>query len=303
MINLIIHLALFLIFPPFLLGVINKTKALFAGRKGAPFFQTYYDIFKLLRKGMVISSTTTWIFGAAPLITLSAVLTAGTLMPLGSSPALFSFTGDFLLFAYLFGLARFFTTTAALDTGSAFEGMGASREVTFAALTEPALFFAFLVLVKLSGSLTLTGMLSSNFDSLIYPGSTAPLVMVSIGLFIVFLTENSRIPVDDPNTHLELTMIHEVMILDHSGPLLGIIEYASSLKLFLLGSILLNIIIPAYTHSLWLNWFIFTMAMIGLSVIVGILESSIARLKMPRVPSLLIAAVLLCGSAFILLLR
>lgn len=303
MINIVVHLAFFLIFPPLLLGVINKTKALFAGRKGAPFFQAYYDIFKLLHKGMVISKTTTWIFQAAPLITLAAVLTAGTMMPMGNSPSLFSFTGDFLLFAYLFGLARFFTTSAALDTGSAFEGMGASREVTFAALTEPALFFAFLVLAKRSGSLTLSGMLMNNSDSLIHTGSTASLVMVSIGLFIVFLTENSRIPVDDPNTHLELTMIHEVMVLDHSGPLLGIIEYASSLKLFLLGSIILNIIIPAYTNFIWLNWIIFAMGMISLAVIVGILESSIARLKMPHIPSLLITAVLLCGSAFILLLR
>ena len=303
MMEILIHLALFLIFPPFLSGVINKTKALFAGRVGAPFFQPYYDLFKLMRKGMVISSTTTWVFRAGPLITLSAILAAGTMLPLGNTPGLVSFSGDFLLFSYLLALARFFTTSAALDTGSAFEGMGASREVTFAVFTEPALFFAFLVLAKLSGSLSLTGMLNSRYDSFFYPGSTAPLVMISLGLFIVFLAENSRIPVDDPTTHLELTMIHEVMVLDHSGPLFGIIEYASALKLFLLGSILLNIVTPAYTDYKWMNWLVFTVGMIGLAILTGFVESMFARLRMPRVPSFLIASVLLCGFAFILLVR
>lgn len=303
MIDFSIHLVLLLVFPPLLLGIINKTKARFAGRVGAPFFQLYFDIFKLLRKGMVLSTTTSWVFVAAPLITLCCVLTAGLLIPMANEPAIISFTGDFLLFAYLFGLARFLTTSAAMDTGSAFEGMGSSREVTFAALTEPAMFFAFLVLVKLSGSLSLSGMLHAGSASEYPAGSVAPLVMIVLGLFIVFLAENSRIPVDDPNTHLELTMIHEAMILDHSGPLLGIIEYASSLKMFVLASLLVNIMIPDYSGVQWLDWLLFAGGIVGVSVAVGVIESVIGRLRMPRVPSLLIAAILICGSSFIMLLR
>lgn len=303
MIDLIIHVALLLVFPPLLLGVINKTKALFAGRVGAPFLQPYFDIIKLLGKGMVVSTTTTWIFRAAPLVTLASVIAAGLLVPLGSAPPLVAFTGDFLLFSYLFGLARFFTTSAALDTGSAFEGMGAAREVTFAALTEPATFFAFLVLARLTGSLSLGGMLGAVGTAGYAAGSVAPLVMIAIGLFIVLLAENSRIPVDDPNTHLELTMIHEVMVLDHSGPLLGVIEYASSMKFFILGSVLLDVMMPESTRGQWAQWLIYLGGMLGLSFIVGTVESIMGRLRMIHVPILLIAAILVCGSAFIMVVR
>jgi formate hydrogenlyase subunit 4 len=303
MTDTILHLALLILAPPFLFGVINKTKTFFAGRTGAPLLQPYYDIVKLLRKGMVLSGTTTWIFRAAPIITLSAVALAGLLVPFGNAPSPLSFVGDFILFAYLFGLARFFTAGAALDTGSAFEGMGSAREVTFAVLAEPALFFAFLALSRLSGSLSLAGMLHSGEASTYAAGSVAPLVMLAIGLFIVFLAENSRIPVDDPTTHLELTMIHEVMVLDHSGPLFGLIEYASAMKLFVLGSVLANVAIPAYPGPGWLDWLVFSASMLALAVLVGVVESVMARLRMSRVPALLIAAVLLCGAAFIMLLR
>ena len=152
-ITILVHLPLLLLMPPLLLGVINKTKALIAGRVGPPLLQPYYDLIRLMRKGMVFSTTTTWVFRAAPLVTLTATLLAGLLLPLGRFGAPIHFTGDLILFAYLFGLARFFTTTAALDTGTSFEGMGAAREVTFACFSEPALFLAFLVLAKLSGSL------------------------------------------------------------------------------------------------------------------------------------------------------
>ncbi len=301
--NIIVHLGLLLLLPPLLMGLANKTKAFFAGRVGAPLFQPYYDIGKLLRKGLVFSDTSSWIFRVAPLVTLATVFLAGLLIPMGSAPALVSFSGDFVLFAYLLGLARFLTTSAALDTGSAFEGMGAARELSFASLTEPALFFAFLVLTKLSGALSLDRMLQAGFASGFPVGNAAPLVMISLGFFIVFLAENSRIPIDDPTTHLELTMIHEVMALDHSGPLFGIIEYAAAMKLFVLGSILISIVIPWHSGLLWLDWSVFVAGVMLLSVIVGVVESIMARLRMIRVPALLISAILLCASAFVILLR
>jgi formate hydrogenlyase subunit 4 len=297
-----IHVILLLIMPPLLLGVINKTKAWFGGRVGPPLLQPYYDLIKLMQKGLVLSRTTTWVFWAGPVVTLATVVLAGLLVPIGRFGAPIAFTGDLILFAYLFGLARFFTTTAALDTGSSFEGMGAAREVTFACFSEPALFFAFLVLVKISGSLTLTGTLTGPAGG--FPATVAaPLVLIAIGLFLVLLAETCRIPVDDPNTHLELTMIHEVMVLDHSGPLLGVILYAAALKLFILGTVLLHVVAPFQTGVWWLDCLLFVLEMLGLAIVIGVVESVMARLRMRHVPYLLIAAMLSCGFGFLLLVR
>ena len=302
MIDTLIHVAILLLVPPFLFGVITKIKAWFAGRTGPSLLQPYYDIAKLLRKGLVLSTTTTWIFRAGPVVTLAAVLLAGLLIPDGPFRAPIAFTGDLILFAYLFGLARFFTTAAALDTGSAFEGMGSAREVTFACLSEPALFFAFLVLAKISGALSLTPMLHGPSHA--YTADVAaPLALISIGLFIVMLAETCRIPVDDPNTHLELTMVHEAMVLDHSGPLFGVILYASSLKLLVLGTLLLHVLAPIYTGNRWLDWPLYLFELVGLAAIVGIVESVMARLQMRHVPYLLVGALLFCGFGFILLIR
>ena len=302
MLDTLIHVAVLLLVPPFLFGVITKIKACFAGRIGPSLLQPYYDIAKLLQKGLVLSTTTTWVFRAGPIVTLATVLLAGLLIPAGPFDAPISFTGDLILFAYLFGLARFFTTAAALDTGSAFEGMGSAREVTFACLSEPALFFAFLVLAKISGSLSLTPMLHSPAHTF-SANVAAPLALISIGLFIVMLAETCRIPVDDPNTHLELTMIHEAMVLDHSGPLFGIILYASSLKLLVLGTLLLHVLAPVYTGNHWIDWPLYVFELVGLASIVGIVESVMARLQMRHVPYLLVGALLFCGFGFILLIR
>jgi len=227
---------------------------------------------------------------------------AGLLMPIGPFDAPVRFAGDLVLFAYLFGLARFFTTAAALDTGSSFEGMGAAREVTFACLSEPALFFALLLLSKMSGSLVLSDMLHSPLHvrwAVLGP----PLVLVAVGLFVIVLAENCRIPVDDPNTHLELTMIHEVMVLDHSGPLLGIILYGAAVKLFVLGAFLLHIIAPFQTGRVWLDWILFAGELLCLSVTIGVVESIMARLQMRHVPTLLVASILFCAFGFFLLVR
>lgn len=298
----LIHVLLLLVMPPLLAGVINKTKAWFGGRVGPPLLQSYYDLIKLARKSMVLSTTTTWVFRAGPAVTLAAVLMAGLLMPMGAFDAPIRFTGDLIFFAYLLGLARFFTTTAALDTGSAFEGMGAAREVTFASLSEPAVFFALLVLARLSGSLSLTGMLHGPVGGF-SAATAAPLILVAIGLFVVLLAENCRIPVDDPNTHLELTMIHEVMVLDHSGPLLGVILYAAALKLFIFGALLLHVIAPFQTGLAWVDWPLFCVEMLGLAMLIGVVESVTARLLMRRVPYLLTGALLFCGFGFLLLVR
>lgn len=302
MIDTVLHVIVLLLLPPLLLGVITKTKAWFAGRVGAPVLQPYYDLAKLMRRGLVLSTTTTWMFRAGPIVTLATVLLAGLLIPIGGADAPVAFAGDLILFAYLFGLARFFTTSAALDTGSAFEGMGSAREVTFACLSEPALFFALMVLAKISGSISLTSMLHAPASTL-SAGVAAPLVLIGIGLFIVLLAETCRIPVDDPTTHLELTMIHEAMVLDHSGPLFSVILYASAVKLFVLGTVLLHVIVPFEFGRAWLDWPLYVVEILGLAALIGVVESIMARLQMRHVPYLLVGAMLFCGFGFILLIR
>jgi len=298
-----VHVLLLLAMPPFLLGVINRTKAWFAGRTGPPLLQPYHDLIRLLRKDMVFSTTTTWVFRAAPVVTLSAVLLAGLIVPFGSFNAPIRFTGDLILFAYLFGLARFFTTTAALDTGSPFEGMGAAREVTFACLSEPALFLGFLVLARISRSISLTPMLLGPLHAPLAGLAIASVALVAAGLFVVLLAENCRIPVDDPNTHLELTMIHEVMVLDHSGPLFGVILYGAAMKLFILSAVVLHVIAPFQTGVAAFDWLLFVAEMTGIAVAIGVVESVMARLQLRHVPTLLVAASLLCGFGFLLMLR
>jgi len=302
-VTVVIHILLLLLMPPILPGIINKTKAMFAGRVGPPLLQPYYDLMRLMQKGMVFSGTTTWIFRAGPLVTLAAVVVAGLMVPLGGFNAPIHFTGDLILFAYLFALARFFTTSAALDTGSAFEGMGAARDVTFACFSEPALFLAFLMLAKFSGSLSLTPMLNAPLSSHLLGPSVAAIVLVAAGLFIVLLAENSRLPIDDPNTHLELTMIHEVMVLDHSGPLLGLVLYGAAMKLFVLCALVLHVMAPYQTHLAAVDWALFIGQMLGIAVAVGVVESTMARLQLRHVPTLLVAASLLCGFGFLLMLR
>jgi formate hydrogenlyase subunit 4 len=301
-IHLLVHIGLLLVLPPLLFGVIGKTKALFAGRVGPPWLQAYYDLAKLLQKGSVFSTTTTWIFRAGPVVALTTALLAGMLVPLGNHRPPVSFTGDLILFAYLFALGRFFTASAALDTGSSFEGMGAAREVAFSCLAEPALFFGFLVLVKLSGSLSLATMLGGPVPT-DWGVAGASLVLVAASLFIVLLVENSRMPFDDPNTHLELTMIHEVMVLDHSGPALGLIHYGAALKLFVMGALLLRIVSPFGSGSPWTDWGLFVLGMVALAALIGVVESVIARFRLAFVPTFLVAACLLSAFGIILLLR
>jgi formate hydrogenlyase subunit 4 len=300
--NVAVHLVLVLLLPPLLLGVINKTKAAFAGRVGPPWLQSYYDLLKLFRKQTVLSRTTTWVFLAGPVVGLVTTLLAAMIVPLGGHAAPLSFDGDFVLVAYALGLGRFFTVAAALDTGSAFEGMGGAREATFACLAEPALFFAMLVLARASHSLSLSGMLGPTVVTT-WLGAGAALAAVLLAVFVVLLAENCRIPFDDPNTHLELTMIHEVMVLDHGGPPFGLILYGASMKLFVFSALVLGMAAPLGALDPWLAWGGFVVGMLAVAIAVGVVESMMARLRMPQVPNLLVAACLLAAFGAVLLVR
>jgi formate hydrogenlyase subunit 4 len=191
-----------LVMAPLLLGLIAKTKALFAGRVGPPVLQPYYDIARLFRKSSVFSQDTTWVFRAGPIVGLVSTLCAAMLVPIGPHPAALSFSGDLFFFAYVLALGRFFTVSAALDTGSPFEGMGGAREALYACLAEPALVLALLVPAVGTRSLSLSSMLGGALAEP-WTRTPAPLVLIIVSMFIVLLVENCRIPFDDPNTHLE----------------------------------------------------------------------------------------------------
>jgi len=289
-----------LLFAPLLAGLINRTKAFFAGRTGQSVFQQYRDIFKLLRKSAVYSVTTTEVFRIAPAAVTACMLFAAMLMPFADAPALLTFDGDIIVFAYLLATARFFTMTAALDTGSSFEGMGASREAWISALAEPAFFIAAAALVKMSGALSLTGVFSGlHVED--WLTNTPSVFMTAAAVFIILLAENARIPFDDPNTHLELTMVHEVMVLDNSGPDLGLITYSASLKLWIFCAFLVQIMIPAAAlTSPFEAATVFTAAMAATAILVGTVESCMARLRLTRIPQLLIGAIAMAAVAFIM---
>jgi formate hydrogenlyase subunit 4 len=297
----ILHILVLVCLPPLLMGVINRTKACMAGRTGAPFLQPYYELYRLWNKGSVFSTTTTWVFLAGPVVGVSAILLAGLIVPLGHPVTPLSFTGDVILFAYLLGLARFFTMSAALDTGSAFEGMGAAREATFGCMAEPVMFFGLLVLAKVTENLEFRYLLGGSLISEWTVGG-ASMLLVLVSWFILLLVENCRIPFDDPNTHLELTMIHEVMVLDHSGPAFGIILYAAALKLFIFSAMVVRLIIPLQTGFSIIDWVLFIAAVLGLAVVVGFVESIMARLRMVVIPNLLLTAGVLSAFGLVLLL-
>ncbi|MEW6411236.1 MAG: NADH-quinone oxidoreductase subunit H [Candidatus Zixiibacteriota bacterium] len=295
-----VHIALALVAAPLLPGVINRTKAILAGRRGQPLLQGYYDLLKLLRKGSVFSRTTTWIFRVGPALNLAVIAAGLLLVPFAGCKAVLAFDGDFILLAYMLGLGRFFTVIAALDTGSSFEGMGASREVTFSMLAEPILFVGLFALSRLSNTVSLSGIL---YSSGVTGWSIGAPVLVSGALFVLYLAENARIPVDDPATHLELTMIHEVMVLDHSGPDFAYISYGAALKLWLLGMLVVGVFSPNLEQaSLWFREGYALVGMAILPVVVGIVESSMARLRLVRVPQLLVGAGALAMLAVILVM-
>jgi formate hydrogenlyase subunit 4 len=290
-----------LLVAPLLPGVAAKTKAFLTGRRGTPVLQLYWDLYKLLGKGAIYSTTTTWLFRLAPVVVVTTALLAACVVPLDGRHALVSFTGDLVAFASLLGLGRFMLVLAGLDTGSSFEGMGASREVTFSSFAEPALFLCFAGLTLATGDLSLTGMLGSPLVAA-WPAAAPSLVMIGVSLFLVLLAETSRVPVDDPATHLELTMIHEVIVLDHSGPDFALILYGSALKLALFGALLVGVLVPRARLPGPAAIGLLVLGLVVVALLVGVVESIMARLRLSRVPQFLIAGSVLASLGVILLL-
>ncbi len=286
LLDMVLRLTAWLLLAPLLPGIINKVKAWVAGRRGPPVLQLYYDLARLWKKGVVLSTLASPGFVAAPAVAWVAIVGAALLLPLGPAGAGVSFRGDVLLLIYLLALARFCTVWAALETGSAFEGMGSVREVSYAVLTEAAILAAVLSLCVHNGGLSLVSILA--------PSAGAGAALLAAGLFIVLLAENCRVPFDDPNTHLELTMIHEAMILDHSGPPLAAILHGASVKLLLFSVLLVQAVLPIGEFGTLAAGGVLAGGVLATTVGVGLVESLLARFAFKQVPFLLTLAFLLC---------
>ena len=297
----IVNFLLALILAPVLFGIINKVKAFFAGRKGPRIMQTWYDIIKLLKKGSVYSTSSTWIFKLAPLGTLAAVLTAMLFLPLGFASSPLGFQGDALLFLYMLGVGRMLTVLGALDTASSFEGMGAARELQFSVISEGTVILLLAFLAVQSGSCQLSEMLCGR--GVDFWDKAAPSMVLSVcALYVVLLTECCRVPVDDPETHLELTMIHEAMILDNSGPDLAVIHYGAGLKLWIFSAILTAMAVPAGLLASWWGTLVMLGGGVFIAVAVGVTESMMARYRFLKVPQMLMGGFCIEFGALALLL-
>ena len=278
-------------------GLINRVKSLWAGRRGPPILQLAFDLLRLLRKRPVRSTVATSVFRLGPFVVLATTLASSLVVPLFGSEAPLGFRFDFVWFAYVWGLGRVALVLGALDTGSAFEGMGASREMTYSALVEPALFLVagtlFVATREASFGRALTHYPGDWLGLFVWGGSVA-------GLLVVVLVESARMPVDDPQTHLELTMIHEVMILDHSGPELAALQAGSALKLTIGLAVVATLLNPwSGQQHVALAAVANIAIMLLLAVVVGTLESLIARLRLNAIPNLILAG--LAGATVALL--
>ena len=292
-----------LLLAPLYAGLIIKVKAFFGGRKGSPLLIHYYTLLKLLRKGSVYSRSTTAIFKLGPMVSLAAAVVVLMFLPIGGQRPLFAFSGDVILLLYLLGLGRFFTIAAAMDTASPFEGMGAAREAFFPILCEATLFMVLILFYVLSGELSLEAHFAGNRPLALWQAAGAPLLFVVIALFIVLLTENARVPVDDPTTHLELTMIHEVMVLDHSGPDFALIETGSFFKLFFYSALIARLICPFDPGHPVLEAGLFFLVLALVYAAVGVTESVMARYRMDKVPQFVLTSFALAFFATIITLE
>ncbi|MEI7661050.1 MAG: NADH-quinone oxidoreductase subunit H [Bacteroidota bacterium] len=299
-------------------GIILRVKSIASGRKGPGILQPWKNILLLLRKGSVFSTTTSYIFRLAPVIYLSTIICAILLLPFPGMPSMFGFEGDFVLFAYLLALGKFFFILGALDTGSSFEGMGANREALYSMLAEPAFFILFGTLALLTGHTSM----QQIFDSFQFAGQNSFIIgFIAVYLLVqIAMIENSRMPVDDPKTHLELTMIHEVMILDHSGFDLALINIGTALKFAMYGLLIANFLVPV-EGARWLlksgsvimshdgkGWLIifqlgfFVFIQVVFAALIGLMESFRARKKLARNPQFIVTLSSIALVAFILVL-
>ena len=296
----ILSFGIALLAAPLFPGLILKVKAFFAGKKGPPLFMKYYTLAKLFRKGSVYSTSSSFVFKMGPTVSFTAAVMTLLFFPLAGMRPVFSFHGDVIVLFYIMGVGRFFTILAALDTASPFEGMGAAREAFFSMLAEATIFMVLILFYRMNGSLSFTDYFQGeNPISLLSPNGSL-LLLVIVSMFMILLTENSRVPVDDPATHLELTMIHEVMILDHSGPDLALIELGAVYKLLFYSAFIAHLLIPVKLLGPVSYGLVYVVTIAVIYMAIGLIESIMARFKMNLVPKYILTSFALVSFAAIL---
>jgi len=283
---------------PLLTGIIKKTKALFQTRKGPNIFQQYFDLNKFMQKESVISEHTSWIFRVTPIIYFSSMLVVAALVPVVSTHSILTFTGDLILVVYLLALARFFLALAGLDAGSAFGGMCSSREMAVASVAEPALMLPLFTMAVAAGTTNLAGIVLSVVN-----GGEGVLTLAHfmsfVAFFVVAVAETGRIPVDNPDTHLELTMIHEGMLLEYSGKNLALLTLSISIKQLMIFTLLANVFFPwgiatAFgLGALILGTLVFILKILVIGIVMAVIETTFAKMRLFKVPDLLLGSFLL----------
>lgn len=285
---------LIVLMAPLMIGVVRKVKAWFQDRRGPPLLQPYLDVFKLFHKESVVSERTSWIFHAAPYVGLASIFVAALMVPLFSTRAL-GFIGDAIVVVYLLALFRFFLGLAALDAGSAFGGMGSSREMMISAIVEPTMLLSMFTMALITGTLVISDIsysLATTGSDLLHPG----LFLAAAAFFFCLLAENARMPFDNPATHLELTMVHEAMTLEYSGKMLGAMELASWGKLVLFAALLSNVFFPwgiatdLTLTSLAVGTIAIAAKVLGVALAIAVIESSMSKMRLFRLPNILTVA-------------
>lgn len=283
---------------PLLTGVIKKTKAFFQNRQGPGILQPYYDLYKYMQKESVVSEHASWIFTVTPYIYFGAMLIIALLLPSVSSAGALSFSGDIILIVYLLALARFFLALAGLDAGSAFGGMGSSREMALSSVAEPAMMLPLFTVAVAAGTTNLSQIITEVAQTGLAVFSPSHLISF-VALFVVAIAETGRIPVDNPDTHLELTMIHEGMLLEYSGKPLALLTLGAYLKQVLIFTLLANVFFPwgialsLNSASLFWGALIFLGKLVFLGIVMAVVETSMSKMRMFKVPDLLFGAFLL----------
>ncbi len=301
----VIQIVVILLIAPFLNGVIKKVKALTQKRKGAPLLQQYFDLYKLLKKRSVVSETASWIFRATPFIVFGTALSASVFVPVTTAIPAASFSGDVIMLFSVLALGRFFMMISALDTGSTFGGMGGSREAMISALIEPSILVTFLTLGLYANSTSVSAIMKAA-GAAESPLLNPMFILSFLAVMVIIIAETSRIPVDDPSTHLELTMVHEAMLLEYSGRGLALMEYGASIKQLVLITLLVNVFVPVDqmlsvtgAAAVVVSLLIYLVKVTLASVLTGIIESFTVKIRFFSVPNLAALAFILSFVGFL----
>ncbi len=290
--NNLIQFLMILLLAPLVGGVIKKIKALTQKRQGAPVLQMYYDLFKLIGKEAVVSETASWIYRVTPYLVFATAAAGALIVPVTNLLPSVQFSGDFILLFYLLALGRFFMCLAGLDTGSTFGGMGASREALISSLIEPSLLVTFFTVGLTAGSTSMGAMMAA-MSGVGTPLQQPVFILTLIAMVIIILAETSRIPVDDPATHLELTMIHEAMLLEFSGRHLALMEYGAAIKQLILITLAVNLFLPADqlipfggSGGLVLALIFYTIRVVLFAAVIAAVEVSTVKFRFFSIPNL-----------------